>query len=208
MCRTGVEREQPSDDARYQPDWPDTSQFYGNIEIDRRSCPGIEGKIEMEPARRARARDIAGIRAMVRHAYGHYESRLGLRPAPMDDDYARRVSEDEAWVMATETGRVAGLLVLVARTDHLLLDNIAVDPEYQGQGIGRALLDLAERRAREQGMESIRLYTNELMVENQRLYERVGYVETHRREEHGFSRVHYMKDLHRAETGHPDAPAD
>ena len=33
------------------------------------------------------------------------------------------------------------------------------------------------------------------MVENQRLYERIGYVETHRAKEHGFARVFYEKVL-------------
>lgn len=33
------------------------------------------------------------------------------------------------------------------------------------------------------------------MVENQRLYERNGYVETHQAYEHGFSRVFYDKAL-------------
>jgi hypothetical protein len=33
------------------------------------------------------------------------------------------------------------------------------------------------------------------MVENQALYERIGYVETHRAHEHGFDRVFYEKAL-------------
>lgn len=33
------------------------------------------------------------------------------------------------------------------------------------------------------------------MVENQRLYERHGYVETHQADEHGFGRGFYAKDL-------------
>ena len=85
--------------------------------------------------------------------------------------------------------------MLAAHPDHLLLDNIAVDPEHQGKGLGRTMLDLAERRAREQGFDTIRLYTHHLMVDNQRIYERDGYVETHRETEHGFGRVFYTKHL-------------
>jgi hypothetical protein len=33
------------------------------------------------------------------------------------------------------------------------------------------------------------------MVENQQLYERNGFVETHRESEHGFARVFYEKPL-------------
>jgi hypothetical protein len=41
----------------------------------------------------------------------------------------------------------------------------------------------------------VRLYTNALMVENQRLYESLGYVETGRSHEHGHDRVFYAKLL-------------
>lgn len=145
--------------------------------------------------RRATNGDVVGIGRLVERAYGGYETRLGIRPGPLDDDYARRVSHDEVWVLAPEAHEVAGLLVLVPRTDHLLLDNIAVAPERQGEGLGRILLDLAERRAGEQGFDTIRLYTHHLMVENQRIYERDGYIETHRETEHGLGRVFYAKHL-------------
>lgn len=154
----------------------------------------LEG-MDMQPPRRATAGDVARVVRLVEAAYGGYESRFGFRPRPMDDDYARRVSEDEVWVVALGTDRVAGVLVLAARPDHLLLDNIAVDPEHQGEGIGRLLLDLAAQRAVDQGFATIRLYTHRLMVENQRIYERDGYVETHRQTEDGFDLVHYAKHL-------------
>lgn len=145
--------------------------------------------------RRATTGDVVDIDRLVERAYVGYETRLGIRPGPLDDDYARRVSEDEVWVLAPASGPLAGLLVLAARPDHLLLDNIAIDPERQGEGLGRMLLDLAERRAGEQGFDTIRLYTHRLMVENQRIYERDGYVETHRETEQGLGRIHYAKHL-------------
>ena len=73
--------------------------------------------------------------------------------------------------------------------------NVAVLPSHHGQGVGRALLELAERRTRAAGHTRIRLYTHVTMVENQRLYERIGYVETHRTTEHGFTRVFYKMTL-------------
>jgi ribosomal protein S18 acetylase RimI-like enzyme len=154
----------------------------------------LEGMVT-QPPRRATAGDVADMVRLVEGAYGGYASRFGFRPRPMDDDYARRVREDEVWVVASGAARVAGLLVLVPRPDHLLLDNIAVDPEHQGGGIGRMLLDLAAGRAVEQGFDTIRLYTHRLMVDNQRIYERDGYVETHRQTEDGFDLVHYAKHL-------------
>jgi ribosomal protein S18 acetylase RimI-like enzyme len=39
------------------------------------------------------------------------------------------------WLLL-EGNKIAGLLVLMARAGHLLLDNIAVHPDYHGQGLG------------------------------------------------------------------------
>ncbi|MBO0843093.1 MAG: GNAT family N-acetyltransferase [Nocardioides sp.] len=62
----------------------------------------------------------------------------------------------------------------------MLLTNVAVHPSLQRSGLGRRLLALAEERALAAGKPVIRLYTNVVMVENQRIYEHLGYVETGR----------------------------
>ena len=55
----------------------------------------------------------------------------------------------------------------------------------------------AEQRALAAGHDRISLYTNAAMVENQALYERIGYVETRRADDNGFARVFYEKTLAR-----------
>jgi ribosomal protein S18 acetylase RimI-like enzyme len=145
--------------------------------------------------RRATAADAAAITAIAHEAYAPYVKRLGgQRPWPMDLDYESVVAGSETWV-AEEAGELVGFLVLVAEDDAMLLDGVAVRPARQGRGVGRALLELAEDRSRAAGYDRIRLYTNVLMVENQALYERVGYQETGRASEHGFARVFYEKAL-------------
>ena len=97
--------------------------------------------------------------------------------------------------MADEDGEVVGYLVVVAEPDALLLDNVAVLPRCHGHGVGRALLELAEERALALGRTRIRLFTHVSMVENQRFYERIGYVETGRETEDDRTRVFYEKAL-------------
>jgi ribosomal protein S18 acetylase RimI-like enzyme len=75
------------------------------------------------------------------------------------------------------------------------LDNIAVEPSHQRKGIGHALLQFAETEARSQGYLEIHLYTNVVMIENQSLYAKFGYVEYARRDELGFSRIYMKKTL-------------
>jgi len=142
--------------------------------------------------RRAMPADAVAMAEVAAAAYAAYVPRMGgQRPAPMDDDYAALVGSHEAWVAASDSGEIGGFLVL----DGELLENVAVRPSWQGRGVGRRLLALAEERVRLSGGGSIRLHTNEAMVENQRLYERIGYVETGRRSESGFARVFYEKRL-------------
>jgi ribosomal protein S18 acetylase RimI-like enzyme len=111
----------------------------------------------------------------------------------MLDDYAARVSEGVVWVI--EAGTIVGILVLVAKPDHFLLDNIAVSPSHQHLGFGRRLLEFAEAEALRQGYDEIRLYTHHTMTENQRLYAAIGYKETRRGTGAGYERVFMRKRL-------------
>lgn len=111
----------------------------------------------------------------------------------MLDDYASLIGQGLVHVL--DDGGVIGVVVLVPEPEAMLLDNVAVDPAAQGKGYGRLLLTFAEQEARRQGFGVIRLYTNVLMTENLALYPRLGYVETHRGEEKGYSRVYMEKRL-------------
>ena len=138
--------------------------------------------------------DVTVIDAIVQRAYRGYVSDLGVRPAPMDEDYAEKVRLGEATVAST-AGEVVGVIVLIKEEDHVLVENVAVDPDRQGDGIGRALLARAELVAREAGTPELRLYTNAGMTENIALYRHLGYRETDRRSSGPFRRVFFSKRL-------------
>lgn len=90
---------------------------------------------------------------------------------------------------------ILGVLVLRASAEALWIENVAVQPQHQHRGYGRRLLQFAEEQARATGVGELRLYTNELMVENIRLYTRLGWVEFDRRLEEGFRRVFMRKSV-------------
>ncbi len=144
--------------------------------------------------RRARSDDASAMAELVRAAYRPYIERMGTEPAPMTDEYAKVIREEEEWV-AECAERLVGLLVLQAQPDHLLLENVAVSPDSQKLGIGRLLLDLADRRAWELRFSEVRLYTNVAMTENLAYYPRHGYHETRRATQDGFQRVFFTKPL-------------
>ena len=53
--------------------------------------------------------------------------------------------------------------------------NIAVDPDFQGQGVGGGLMKFAETVAKEKAYPELRLATHILLTENISLYEHLGW---------------------------------
>ncbi len=51
-------------------------------------------------------------------------------------------------LVAEESKRLAGFILLLEKTDATVVDLIAVDPAFRGRGLGRALLLAAERKGR------------------------------------------------------------
>jgi ribosomal protein S18 acetylase RimI-like enzyme len=146
------------------------------------------------PIRPGEMADVAAVAALVERAYKGYVEEIGGRPAPMDADYAEAVREGTLFV-AEDGDEIAGAIVLVLDGDHLEIENVAVAPDRQGEGMGRALLAFAEDQARARGVGELRLFTHVLMTRNQRIYDLLGYTEVERRADHGFERVFYSKRL-------------
>jgi GNAT superfamily N-acetyltransferase len=84
---------------------------------------------------------------------------------------------------------------LEERPGYLLVENLAVDPSRQGEGVGTGLLTFAEQQALAAWPGELRLYTNERMVENLAYYPRRGFTETHRAHADGFDRLFFTKTL-------------
>lgn len=138
--------------------------------------------------------DVAAVTRIVDDAYAIFVARNGKVPGPMRDDYAALVRGRQVHVLE-DNNAILAVLVLRPEPDAMLLDNIAVSPDAQGRGFGKLLMRFAEDRARALGLHAIRLYTQDIMVENIALYTRLGYVETHRGEEIGLMRVYMTKRL-------------
>src|ERR1035438_3021663 len=94
--------------------------------------------------RPVRVEDAEPMRRVARDAYAHYVPRIGREPAPMTADYDHVITRGQAWV-AEHRGQLVGLLVLVPADDHLLLENIAVAPNRQGQRHRRSFSEESRR---------------------------------------------------------------
>jgi ribosomal protein S18 acetylase RimI-like enzyme len=145
--------------------------------------------------RRAEPGDRTAVETIVREAYSDYIERIGKPPAPMLDDYAALIASGAVSVVTESDDVIAGIIVLLPKPDHLLLDNVAVRIDRQGLGFGRRVIDFAEAEARRLGFSEVRLYTHEMMTENIALYTRLGFIVTDRRRDAGYDRVFMAKRL-------------
>lgn len=124
--------------------------------------------------------DAAGLKNCMQSAYANYQSRMnGERLPPMDVDYLSDIKNYPTWVVEQE-GEIAGGLIMMFENDLASIANIAVDPDFQGQGIGGELMKFAESKARENQFSELQLATHVLLEENISLYRHLGWVETGR----------------------------
>lgn len=136
--------------------------------------------------------DVPRLGEIARAAYAPYVPLIGFDPPPLLQDFAADVAEGAVWVADDP---VAGYVVARPQAGDWLLENVAVAPEAQGRGLGRALIALAEDEGARRGFARIVLYTNIHMASNLKLYPALGYREVDRRTEHGLSRVFFEKTL-------------
>ncbi|SHI29377.1 GNAT family N-acetyltransferase [Streptomyces sp. 3214.6] len=149
-----------------------------------------------EEIRPATAADVPAVKAVTDAAYTHYIERIGQVPLPMEADHAANVAAGKVYVTGDPVGgAVVGLVVVEAFADHLFLDSIAVHPDAHGKGVGRRLLHFVDAHARALGLSEVRLYTNAMMWENQKIYPRYGYQLVERRTDGPYDRLHYRKRL-------------
>jgi GNAT superfamily N-acetyltransferase len=146
---------------------------------------------------RARPDEAEAVGALVESAFARHVEAVGRRPAPMDDDHAARIAAGQQHVSDAPdgSGTLASSIVLVDEDDHLVVNNVAVAPAWQGHGLGRALLAFAEAEARRRGFDEVRLHTNAAMADNIAMYPKLGYAESGRETQGGFHRVLFVKRL-------------
>ncbi|MGW1868777.1 GNAT family N-acetyltransferase [Streptomyces mauvecolor] len=136
--------------------------------------------------------DVPRVKEVTDAAYHPYIERIGVVPVPMEADHAANVAAGRVFVTGDP---VVGVLVLVPEPDHLFLDSISVHPDVKGTGLGRRLLHFVDEHARALGLPEVRLYTNAMMWENQKIYPRYGYELVERRVDGPYDRLHYRKVL-------------
>lgn len=132
--------------------------------------------------------------------YGWDESFEALVGRIVADFVERRDPRRErAWV-AEMGGERAGCVLCVAKDPQTAqLRLLLVEPWARGHGVGSRLVDACLKFARRAGYRRIVLWTNDVLVDARRIYERVGFELLEEHEHHSFGHdlvgQHWGRDL-------------
>ena len=117
---------------------------------------------------------------VIEHGSREYQEIVALRyrvlrePLGLDFTPEQLAAEAEDTLIAAFAGeQIIGSLILTARTAAAVqMRQVAVAPQWQGQGVGRGLVAFCEAEAIRQGYQKIVLHSRETAVP---FYERLGY---------------------------------
>jgi N-acetylglutamate synthase-like GNAT family acetyltransferase len=94
------------------------------------------------------------------------------------DEVASLMRDGEFLVLEDPPGTLAGCVYVKRKGDRSYFGMLSIDPALQGKGLGRALVDEVESRARAAGCRSMDIQVVNLREELPPFYRRLGYVET------------------------------
>ena len=124
--------------------------------------------------RRATQADVDVIRDLTRAAYAKWVPVIGREPKPMGADYESAIQKHRFDLLYIANVLV-GLIETVDEKDQLLIENVAVSPDFQRHGLGSKLMAHAEEVAASLGYQRVWLYTNQRFTENIAFYRGLGY---------------------------------
>ena len=127
--------------------------------------------------REATEADAATVAALVQAAFEEYRGQLDP-PSGAHAETAATVRDKmmAAQVVLAFAGPTpVGCLFFRPEGDHLYLFRLAVLPAARRRGLGRALIEHAEGRARERNLARVRLGVRAVLVRQRGYYERLGY---------------------------------
>ncbi|MEQ1954104.1 GNAT family N-acetyltransferase [Mesorhizobium sp. CN2-181] len=134
--------------------------------------------------------DWDGLLALIHRAFAYMDGVIDPPSSAhqLTAESLRAKAEAETIFLAYHRGRLVGCGALAERGDHFYLGKLAVDPEFQGMGIGGLLVSQAERIARQGGKPAIEMQTRIELVGNHRAFSRLGFIETDRTAHPGYDR--------------------
>ena len=106
----------------------------------------------------------------------------------LDPDSAEWEADAARFFVALDGDRIVGCVFALERADDFYVGKLAVDPDRQGQGIGRRLMRAVELLALNCGKLALELQTRIELTANHAAFARLGFHETGRTAHEGYAR--------------------
>lgn len=98
-------------------------------------------------------------------------------------------AQDELGFAAFLGDQLAGCVFIKEKDDHFYLGKLAVAPAFEGQGIGRRLMEEAEQQAVAHGKPELELQTRIELKRNHAVFEKLGFRKIAETSHPGFDRT-------------------
>ena len=134
--------------------------------------------------------DWEKVRRLILDAFAYMQGRIDPPSSALRMTEAS-LAEDAAagtLLLAECGGALVGSAFVRAKGDALYIAKLAVRPDRQGRGVGRALVAAAQQEARARGLAAIDLQTRIELVENHAAFARLGFVKIAETTHPGFTR--------------------
>ena len=142
----------------------------------------------MTPYRATDPYDWAAILRLISTAFASMEGRIDP-PSSMTsltaEAIARQAQEGEVWVIGHPP---VACMFLTPKGAALYLGRIAVASANRNQGLARALIEAAGRRARERGFKALELQSRVELIENHAVFAALGFSQVGMTAHPGFDR--------------------
>jgi len=134
--------------------------------------------------------DWEKVRALILDAFAYMRGRIDP-PSSAFRMTAASPAEDGlagALLVAERDSELVGCAFVRPKGDALYIAKLAVRPDLQGRGVGRALMAAVREEARARGLAALELQTRIELVENHATFARLGFVKIAETAHPGFTR--------------------
>lgn len=128
--------------------------------------------------------------ALIRRAFAYMDCVIDPPSSAhlLTADSLAEKAKKETGFLAVENGRIVGCVFALERARDVYVGKLAVEPEFQGQGVGARLMQAVEDLARERGKDAIELQARIELTANHAAFARLGFRESERTAHAGYDR--------------------
>ncbi len=136
------------------------------------------------------ATDWTAVLALVRRAFAYMDGVIDPPSSAhrLTVESLKEKAREEIGFAAHEEGELVGCMFMAVRGDHAYVGKLAIDPAKQKTGLGRVLMDAAEKEARRLGLGALELQARIELTGNHAAFARMGFAETERTAHPGHDR--------------------